>query len=175
LIKVRPAAVAIPKYLVLLVMFHEQAINSNILAIHDQSGRAGIAVSAHPFAVIGAPRSTRDQRSCRCCGQPRQHPPGRSHPAARWELWHGWPCFRPLLLQAAQKNYSASRSASVLRIGFGLENRSHSPRSRDRAQGVADHLHIEPGVDILFICPQYHRIKMGCALPSLPHIGVEVS
>src|SRR6266487_107901 len=50
------AVLAIPDKLVLLIVFHEQTVRRDIVAIDDHTGISGVGGPAHAIAVIRSPR-----------------------------------------------------------------------------------------------------------------------
>ena len=55
MIEVGAAAVPVPKHLVLLVVFHKQAVGGNVVAVDDKAVGAGVGGPAGALTVIGAP------------------------------------------------------------------------------------------------------------------------
>ncbi len=55
LVEVGAAAVAVPEHLILLVVFDEEAVGGDIVAVDDQSVGGGVGVPADACAVVGAP------------------------------------------------------------------------------------------------------------------------
>ena len=51
----RPAVLAVPDHLVLLVVLHEEAGGQDVVAVDDQTGIGGVARPADAAAVVGAP------------------------------------------------------------------------------------------------------------------------
>ncbi len=55
LIEIGAAAVAVPQHLELLMMFDEEPVDSDVVAVDDEAVVAGVLVPANAGAVIGAP------------------------------------------------------------------------------------------------------------------------
>src|SRR5882757_10794817 len=55
LVEISSPVVSIPKHLKLLMMFHEQTVDRNILPVDDETVGAGVAGPAHARTVIGTP------------------------------------------------------------------------------------------------------------------------
>src|SRR5580658_10845089 len=55
LIEIRPPAIALPKNLKLLVMLHKQAVDRDLVSIHNQPVLTGIQFPTHSGAMVRSP------------------------------------------------------------------------------------------------------------------------